>query len=165
MLTSYGWSEKLQHDFEPFAAQGLVPARVIVQQRGSWRLVAADGEIEGRISGRFANTAVEGGYPVTGDWVAAELKGGAAIIEHVLPRSTAFTRRAAGTARDMQVVAANVDTALLAASLNADLNLRRLERYLATAYESGADPVILLTKADVCEDPEPLVAEVRAIAG
>ncbi len=165
MLTSYGWSDKLQHDFEPYAAEGLVPARVTVQQRGSWRLVTADGEIEGRISGRFANTAVDGGYPVTGDWVAAELKGGAAIIEHVLPRSTAFTRRAAGTARDMQVVAANVDTALLAASLNADLNLRRLERYLATAYESGADPVILLTKADVCGDPEPLIAEVRAIAG
>jgi ribosome biogenesis GTPase len=107
---------------------------------------------------------LDGGYPVTGDWVAVERKADAAVIVHVLPRSTAFTRMAAGTAKAMQVVAANVDMALLAASLNADLNLRRLERYLATAYESGAAPVLLLTKADACEDPEPLVAQVTAIA-
>ena len=164
MLTSYGWSETLQRDFEPFAAQGLVPARVIVQQRGLYRLATSAGEIEGRISGRFAHEAADGGYPVTGDWVAAELKADAAIIAHVLPRTTAFTRLAAGTSKDRQVVAANVDTALLAASLNADLNLRRLERYLATAYESGAKPVILLTKADACEQPAPLIDEVEAVA-
>ena len=164
MLTSYGWSETLQRDFEPFAAQGLVPARVIVQQRGLYRLATSAGEIEGRISGRFAHEAADGGYPVTGDWVAAELKADAAIIAHVLPRTTAFTRLAAGTSKDRQVVAANVDTALLAVSLNADLNLRRLERYLATAYESGAKPVILLTKADACEQPAPLIDEVEAVA-
>jgi ribosome biogenesis GTPase len=105
-----------------------------------------------------------GGYPVTGDWVAVEMKDDTAVIAHILPRATAFTRRAAGTARDMQVVAANVDMALLTASLNADLNLRRLERYLATAYESGAQPVILLTKADACDDPDPLIESVQAIA-
>ena len=164
MLTSYGWSDALQHDFEPFAARGLVPARVIVQQRSHWRLAIGTGEIEGRISGRFAFDAADGGYPVTGDWVAAELKADVAVIAHVLPRATAFTRMAAGTARDRQVVAANVDTALLCASLNADLNLRRLERYLATAYDSGAAPAILLTKADACEDPAPLIADVEAIA-
>jgi ribosome biogenesis GTPase len=164
LLNSYGWSDTLHRDFNPFAARGLVPARVTVQRRGSYRLVTEDGEIEGRISGRFAFEAADGGYPVTGDWVATELKGGVAIITHVLPRATAFTRMAAGTAKDRQVVAANVDTALLAASLNADLNLRRLERYLATAYESGATPVILLTKADACEDPASLIEEVEAIA-
>jgi ribosome biogenesis GTPase / thiamine phosphate phosphatase len=164
MLESYGWSDALQHDFQPFAAQGLVPARVIVQQRNLYRLVAEAGEIEGRISGRFAHEAADGGYPVTGDWVAAELKGGAAVIAQVLPRRTAFTRMAAGTAKDRQVVAANVDVALLAASLNADLNLRRLERYLATAYESGAGPIILLTKADACAEPDELIAGVEAIA-
>jgi ribosome biogenesis GTPase len=163
-LSKYGWSETLQHDFQPFATRGLVPARVIVQQRNLYRLVTNAGEIEGRISGRFAHEAAEGGYPVTGDWVAAELKGGAAVIAHVLPRATAFTRMAAGTAKDMQVVAANVDTALLCASLNAELNLRRLERYLATAYESGAAPVFVLTKADACEDVGTLVESVREIA-
>jgi len=172
-LSKYGWSETLQHDFQSFATQGLVPARVVVQQRNLYRLVIEAGgavvEIEGRISGRFAHEAASlhkngGGYPVTGDWVAAELKGGAAIIAHVLPRTTAFTRMAAGTAKDMQVVAANVDVALLAASLNAELNLRRLERYLATAYESGARPVFLLTKADACEHVASLVESVQEIA-
>ncbi|HLZ74670.1 ribosome small subunit-dependent GTPase A [Phenylobacterium sp.] len=168
LLSSYGWSPALQHDFEPYAARGLVPARVIVQQRNLYRLVTDAGETEGRISGLFRHEAAAafdlGAYPVTGDWVAVELKGDAAVIAQVLPRATAFTRMAAGTAKDRQVVAANVDMALLAASLNADLNLRRLERYLATAYESGAAPVILLTKADACDDPEPLIAQVEAIA-
>jgi len=164
LLSSYGWSPALQHDFQPYADQGLVPARVVVQQRNLYRIITEGGEIEGRISGRFARDAEEGGYPVTGDWVAVEMKGDAAVIAHVLPRTTAFTRMAAGTAKDMQVVAANVDMALLAASLNADLNLRRLERYLATAYESGAAPVILLTKADACDDPDPLIASVEAVA-
>jgi len=164
LLSKYGRSDQLQHDFQPFADQGLVPARVIVQQRNLYRLVTDAGEIEGRISGRFAHEAREGGYPVTGDWVAVELKGDAAVIAAILPRATAFTRMAAGTAKDLQVVAANVDMALLAASLNADLNLRRLERYLATAYESGAQPVFLLTKADACEDVAALVASVQEIA-
>jgi len=164
LLSSYGWSDRLQNDFQPYADRGLVPARVIVQQRNLYRLVTAAGETGGRISGLFRHEAAHGGFPVTGDWVAVEMKGADAVIAEVLPRSTAFTRMAAGTAKERQVVAANVDTALLAASLNADLNLRRLERYLATAYESGAEPVILLTKADACEDPAPLIAEVEAIA-
>jgi ribosome biogenesis GTPase len=163
-VEAYGWSDALQANFQPYADRGLVPARVVVQQRNLYRLAADVGEVEGRISGRFAHEAADGGYPVTGDWVAVELKGDAAVIAHVLARATAFTRMAAGTAKDVQVVAANVDLALLCASLNADLNLRRLERYLATAYESGAEPVFLLTKADACEDPAPLVAEVQAIA-
>jgi ribosome biogenesis GTPase len=164
LLISYGWSDALRRDFEPFAQRGLVPARVIVQHRGLYRIVGDNGETEARISGRFAHEAAEGGYPVTGDWVAVEIKSDAAVITHILPRATAFTRMAAGTAKDVQVVAANVDMALLSASLNADLNLRRLERYLATAYQSGAQPVILLTKADACDDPEPLIESVEAIA-
>ena len=151
----------------PTRTRAWVPARVIVQQRNLYRLATAAAtrsRIEGLSPGRFAHEALEGGLPVTGDWVAVELKADVAIIVKVLPRSTAFTRMAAGTAKERQVVAANVDMALLAASLNADLNLRRLERYLATAYESGATPVILLTKADACDEPEPLITEVQAIA-
>jgi ribosome biogenesis GTPase len=164
LLSTYGWSDALQHDFSLFAAQGLVPARVTVQQRGRFRLITERGETESRISGRFAHEAAEGDYPVTGDWVAVELKADVAVIQHVLPRATVFTRKSAGPSGAVQVVAANVDVALLAASLNADLNLRRLERYLATTYESGAKPVIVLTKADACDDVAGLVAEVEAIA-
>jgi ribosome biogenesis GTPase len=164
VITHYGWSPALQRDFKPFAAQGLVPARVIVQQRGLWRLAGDFGEAEARLSGRFAYAAAEGGYPVTGDWVAAEATGGAALIQAVLPRRTAFERREAGPKGGLQVLAANVDHALIAASLNADLNLRRLERYLAMAYESGAQPLVVLTKADLCADVAEAMAQVEGVA-
>jgi ribosome biogenesis GTPase / thiamine phosphate phosphatase len=164
LLNSYGWSERLQRDFEPFAAEGLVPGRVIVQQRGLWRLATAEGETDAEVSGRLVHEAADGGLPVAGDWVAADASPGRAIVRAVLPRSTAFTRWASGPAGGVQVVAANVDVAFLTASLNADLNLRRLERYLAAAYESGAEPVIVLTKADACPEVDALVAEVEAIA-
>lgn len=162
MLTDYGWSDPLRQAFAPFHDRGLAPARVLVQHRGLYRIAGEAGEAEARVSGRFAHDAPDGGYPVTGDWVAAEVSGDLAIIHAVLPRRTAFQRRAAGPAGGLQVVAANVDVALIAASLNADLNLRRLERYLATAYESGADPVVVLTKADLCED---VAAAVQAVSG
>jgi len=164
LLIPYGWGEALQRDFEPFAARRLVPARVIVQHRGLYRIVGEAGEMEAHVSGRFAHEAEDGGYPVTGDWVAVEAAGGVALIQAVLPRRTAFVRKAAGPGGGAQVAAANVDTALLTASLNADLNPRRLERYLAAAHESGAEPVIVLTKADLCADPDPLIAEVAGIA-
>jgi ribosome biogenesis GTPase len=166
LLSTYGWGEKLQNDFEPFAAQGLKPARVLVQQRGLYRLVTDAGELDAKVTGRFVHEAAEGDFPVVGDWVAADLRleEGAAAIHAVLPRASAFVRRAAGPSGAAQVVAANVDVALLVASLNADLNARRLERYLATAHESGAQPVILLTKADKCDNVDELVAEVMAMA-
>ncbi|THD64034.1 ribosome small subunit-dependent GTPase A [Phenylobacterium sp.] len=164
MLSTYGWSDALQHDFAPHAAHGLAPARVIVQQRGRYRLATETGDVEGRLLGRFAHEAADGGYPVAGDWVAIARKGDHGMIAAVLPRRTAFTRKAAGSSQTLQVVAANVDVALLATSLNADLNLRRIERYLAMTYESGAEPVVLLTKADACADPAPLIAAVEAVA-
>jgi ribosome biogenesis GTPase len=166
LLITYGWSERLQREFEPFAAEGFAPGRIIVQHRGGWRLAMADGEHDAVAAGRLLMDAAAGGLPTVGDWVAVEAAAGASTmrIRHVLPRTTAFIRRAAGTRGEAQAVAANVDVALLVASLNADLNLRRLERYLATAYESGAQPVIVLTKADVAEDPCSLVTAVEAIA-
>jgi ribosome biogenesis GTPase len=164
MLNTYGWSERLQRDFIPFAAEGLTPGRVIVQQRGLWRLVTEAGEVDAELAGRFVHEAADGAFPVAGDWVAADLGQGAALIRAVLPRATAFSRWASGPAGGVQVVAANIDVAFLTASLNTDLNLRRLERYMAAAYESGAEPVVLLTKADACDAVAARVAEVEAIA-
>jgi ribosome biogenesis GTPase len=165
LIIQYGWSRGLQKDFEPFAAQGLVPARVIVQQRGLYRLIAEAGETEAKLSGRFHHEAGEGEHPVVGDWVAIQVEDGVALIQGLLPRRTAFLRKAAGTGNGVQVAAANVDVALLTLSLNSDLNLRRLERYLAAAYESGAAPVVVLTKADACADVAGLTAQVAAVAG
>jgi ribosome biogenesis GTPase len=167
MLEQFGWSDALQHQFSTYAAEGLIPARVVVQQRGLYDVVTEIGELSATLAGKLARNAADGAYPVTGDWVAvlARPAEGTATIQHVLERSSTFTRRASGPgAARLQVVAVNVDVALLAASMNADLNARRLERYLATAWESGADPVIVLTKADMCADAEARIAEIEAVA-
>jgi ribosome biogenesis GTPase len=166
LIDDYGWSERLRQEFAPYAARGLVPGRVVVQQRGLYELVTDDGELSAEISGHLRHEAGEGGYPAVGDWVAAAPRPAerAATIHHVLPRTTSFVRRAAGPKLGEQVVAANVDVAFLVASLNADLNARRLERYLATAWQSGAAPVIVLTKADLCEDPDEALAEIEGVA-
>ncbi len=167
MIEQFGWSDALQHQFAVHAAQGLIPARVTVQQRGHYDIATDAGELTATLAGRFTYDAEEGDYPVTGDWVAVEARPieGTATIHHVLPRATSFVRRASGPgAARAQVVAANVDVALLAASLNADLNPRRIERYLATAWESGAQPVIVLTKADTCADADGLIGEIEAVA-
>ena len=167
MIQSYGWRDALQRQFEPHAARGLIPGRVIVQQRGLYRLATEAGELAAEVSGRFAHEAGEVGFPVTGDWVACapRPREGAATIQALLPRSSLFVRRTAGPgAATGQAVAANADLALLVASLNADLSPRRLERYLATAWESGAQPLVVLTKADACTDVAAQVAEIESVA-
>ena len=165
-LNDYGWTDAFQAAFQPFIAQGLIPGRIVVQQRGGYRLLTQDGEIDARASGVLLKTAADEDRPTAGDWVAVEPRPGEtwALVHHVLPRKTAFIRKASGPRGGAQVVAANVDVAFLVASMNADLNLRRLERYLATAYESGAEPVVVLTKADLTDDPAAVVAEVESIA-
>jgi ribosome biogenesis GTPase len=167
VLERYGWNEKLRHQFTNCAEPGLVPARVIVQQRGLYVVVCEEGELTASLSGRFMQNAADGDFPVAGDWVAiaARPSEGQATIRQLLPRAGVFRRRAAGPgAPRAQVVAANVDIALLLASLNADLSARRMERYLASAWESNADPVIVLTKSDMCEDVDALKAEIEAVA-
>lgn len=166
MLTSYGWSERLQDDFAPYAAQGLVPGRIVIQQRGGYRVITEAGDIEARATGPLMKAATDIDRPTAGDWVALEARPGetTALVHAVLPRATAFIRKASGPRAGAQVVAANVDVALLVASLNANLNPRRLERYLATTHESGARPVIVLTKADLAEFLDEDVAEIEAIA-
>ena len=169
-LAPYGWSQTLQDQFQNYtashAASGLIPGRVVVQQRGLLRLITPLGELDAGLSGRLVHGAAPGELPVAGDWVAAAPHAGetGATIHHVLPRATAFIRRASGPGGGLQVVAANVDIALITVSLNADLSLRRIERYLASARESGAAPIVVLTKADACTDVGTLKAQVEAIA-
>jgi ribosome biogenesis GTPase len=167
LIQHFGWSDALQQQFAVHAAQGLIPARVIIQQRDFYEVATDYGELTAKLAGRLAYEAEEGAYPVTGDWVAVLARSGegTATIQRVLPRSSSFVRRASGPGMArQQVVAANVDVALLAASMNADLNPRRIERYLATAWESGAKPVVVLTKADMCEDADARLAQIEAVA-
>jgi ribosome biogenesis GTPase len=166
-LQDLGWTDSHTTDFEPHARAGHVPARVATQHRGGYVLFSELGELRAETAGRLAHEAVGAGdLPAVGDWVAAAARAdeGAATIHAVLPRRTSFSRKVALSASQEQVLAANVDAVFLVMSLNEDFNLRRLERYLATAWESGAQPVIVLTKTDLCPEYELRVLEVEAIA-
>jgi len=166
LIRDFGWSDALRQAFATFAAQGHEPGRIIVQQRGLYGLATDHGELTGRMSGRLAHEAESAGPPAVGDWVALAARPAerAATIHAVLPRCSAFVRKAAFTTATEQVVAANVDTALLVASMNADFNPRRLERYLATAWQSGASPIVVLTKSDLADDPQSFVDEAAGVA-
>jgi ribosome biogenesis GTPase len=166
LIQDYGWRDALQEAFAPHAAHDLSPGRITVQQRGLYLVAADAGELTAQISGRFAHAALSGEHPAVGDWVALAVRSGerAATIQAVLPRRTAFVRKAADSVATEQVVAANVDVAFLVASMNADLNARRLERYLAAAWQSGARPVVVLTKADLAADPSREIGEAERVA-
>ena len=168
-LHTYGWTDAFQQLFDALPDPGLIPARVIMQQRGSYQVMSGAGELTAQIAGKFALEALPGDYPVVGDWVAISVRAeeSAATIHHVLPRASSFKRKAArrtAAAGAEQVVAANLDIALLVQSLNGDLNPRRMERYLFVARDGGAEPVIVLTKADACDDVEAARASIEGIA-
>jgi ribosome biogenesis GTPase / thiamine phosphate phosphatase len=151
-LSAFGWTEALEATATPHRALGRDVARIVAEDRGSYQLVARRGELRGAVTGRFRFEAGDdpAAYPAVGDWVAIESgMAGETVIHAVLPRRTALVRQAAGRRTEAQVVGANLDVVFVVASLNADLNVRRLERYVAAAWESGADPVVLLTKADL----------------
>jgi len=165
-LAEYGWNAALAAAFEECAGQGLVPGRVIRQSRDRSALVTTDGEIPGEVSGKFRHNAKgPADFPAVGDWTAIRLVlGGPALIESILPRRSAFTRKAAGEAVEAQVVAANVDTVFLVSGLDGDFNLRRIERYVTTAWSSGAAPVIVLNKADLRADLPDVAGTAAAVA-
>src|SRR5262249_53921535 len=139
-------------------------ARVVEEQRGSYRLLSEDTEYLAELAGRLRHRAgARADLPAVGDWVRAVTGAsgtGRAVIHEVLPRRSSISRVAAGNPTEEQVLAANVDTAFIVTSLNLDLNPRRLERYVALARNGGVTPVILLTKADLSADPETAVTEV-----
>jgi ribosome biogenesis GTPase / thiamine phosphate phosphatase len=155
-LERYGWNPEIARTFE--AHGGLDPGRVTVQHRGGWLVVTEGGELLADIAGRLRH---EGVSPVVGDWVA--LRDGR--IEAVLPRVSAFSRKTPWTLVAEQVLVANIDVAFLVMGLDErDFSIHRLERYLTTAWESGATPVIVLNKADLAEQLETQVAETEAVA-
>ena len=139
--------------------------RITLREKGGYRIRTSMGEQNALVSGKFQFDAQSpSDYPAVGDYVMVSYADpDTAVIHQVLPRRSLFVRRAAGTSKMEQVVAANIDTVFLCMSLNNDFNLRRLERYLAATWESGAAPVVVLTKADLCEDVSSKQAEVETI--
>ena len=164
-MKQYGLSEAFVKSVYNFS--DLTVARILSQEKGIYRLVSSHGEKWGEISGRFHyDVQAKSEYPAVGDFVMVDWNksGGNAVIRHVLPRKSCFIRKAAGVKNEEQVVAANIDTVFLCMSLNKDFNLRRLERYVSIAWNSGAVPVVVLTKADLCEDLDSKLIEVSSIA-
>jgi ribosome biogenesis GTPase len=165
-LRSFGWTGDVSTAFAAHAAAGLEPARVVAEDRGSYVVQTGAGERRATVTGRYRFEAGDdpAAYPAVGDWVGVESRADGASVHVLLPRRTSVVRHAAGLRSVAQVVAANVDVVFVVASLNHDLNLRRLERYIAFAWESGAAPVVVLSKADLADDLETTVAEVESVA-
>lgn len=158
-LRRLGWTDGFVSAWPSHAAVGLVPGRMVSEERGSVQVATAAGVVSASVSGRLRH-AVEMEpatlFPAVGDWVALSDAGpGVGIVHAVLPRSSAIVRRGpVDRNQPTQVLAANVDVVFLVTSLNAEFNLRRLERYVAVGWESGALPVVVLSKADLADDVE-----------
>lgn len=166
-MKSYGLDSYVEAGFKMYEGHCVEPARIIAEYKQNYKLITRYGDLNAEVSGKFRfNAEGTGDFPAVGDWVAAELRPneGNATIHGVLPRKSKFSRKAAGNRTDEQIVAANFDYVFIVASLNYDLNLRRLERYLTTAWESGGLPVIILTKADLCSEKSELVQRIEEIA-
>ncbi len=161
-----GWTPRLQDAFSSLQDPTLEPARIAREDRDRYLVLAAGGERSAVLAGRLRHEAQAAtDLPAVGDWVAVRAApDGDAVIVAVLPRATAFVRARPGETTDAQVVAANVDTVFVVAGLDGDFNVRRLERYLAAAWDSGAAPVVILNKADVADDLDARRAEVEAVA-
>jgi ribosome biogenesis GTPase / thiamine phosphate phosphatase len=166
-ILQWGWNSYFEAVWKDAERQSAVPARVISQSRGIWRVAGDFGECLAEVAGKLRLATEEGAdWPAVGDWVPVEFhdKGSAVRIQDVLPRRGRFVRKMAGKKIAEQVVAANVDIALLVSALDGDFNPRRVERYLTQCWESGAKPVIVLNKSDVCQAPQEKMEEMERVA-
>jgi ribosome biogenesis GTPase / thiamine phosphate phosphatase len=153
-LEALGWSMRRQKEFAAYAAEGLLPGRVVGEHRSHYQVATETTELTAGTTGRLRNTAEQrSDLPGVGDFVALRLadSDGPATIELVLPRTSALVRKAAGEPRP-QLLAANIDVVFIVTALGGDFNLARMERYLALVWESGAAPVIVVNKSDLTND-------------
>lgn len=160
-LSGYGWDEGWAAAFAPHADQGLLPGRVVRVDRGRCDVITAGGVL--RADTAFVTPHDPLRVVCTGDWVAVEPGGNPRYVRSYLPRRTAFVRATSSKRSEGQVLAANVDRAIVAVSLAVELDLARIERFLALAWESGAQPLVVLTKADLVPDPVGLSYLVRDV--
>ncbi|MEC4813823.1 MAG: ribosome small subunit-dependent GTPase A [Scytonema sp. PMC 1069.18] len=162
-----GWSDFFASSFEPYRQEGFTVGRVAIEHRNTYILYTEQGELSAFVTGKLRYRASDTkDFPAVGDWVVIRLKDSEeqATIHEILPRKSKFSRKMAGQKTEEQIVAANVDTVFLVTGLDGDFNLRRIERSLILAWDSGANPVVVLNKADLCHDIEQRLAEVEAIA-
>jgi ribosome biogenesis GTPase / thiamine phosphate phosphatase len=157
-LSVYGWNAFFEDAFRAYAGEGDEVARITAEHRGGYVLATARGELKGQLSGKLRRAVAHRSapHPSVGDWVVIATsereKHGYAVMHALLSRRTTLARKVAGRAVAEQVIAANVDVVLVVCALAHEVNARSLERYLTLARESGATPVVVLTKADLCEN-------------
>ena len=164
-LTTIGATDALLVAFQPYAARGLVLGRVSVAHGDKYHIYTGQGEMTAEAIGALLYRTERSGWPAVGDWVAAQpVAPDQAMIHAVLPRRTIFSRRAAGDREQQQVLATNIDLALIVCGLDQDFNVRRIERYITLAHASGVDAAIILNKSDVCVDLAARIAEARGVA-
>jgi len=163
--------ELIDWGFGPYFQQqlpdGAIPARVAAEHRDGYVVWSTSGESLAKLSGRLNRELQDASYPGVGDWVTLReqpLEGETSVIESLLDRRTVFIRGAAGQQTREQVIAANVDIVFVVSGLDGDYNIRRIMRYLARIWASGAEPVVILNKADVCDDLDSRIAEVEAVS-
>lgn len=163
-LIPYGWDASFQEAFIPYENEGYQPGRVIAEHRQFFIVQTPTGEQTAVISGGLRYKArSRADYPAVGDWVA--LKANQSLkIDAVLPRKSKISRKGSGEHTLEQIIGCNVDTLLILSSLNQDFNLRRLERYLVLAKNSGAEPVMVMNKSDLCNKPELILKQLETIA-
>jgi ribosome biogenesis GTPase len=161
-MKNYGLSDRFINESKLYSFS---LGRIISQDKGLYRAVTENGEFKAQISGKLRYNAVNiSDYPAIGDFVMLDENDGNSVIHHILTRKSAFIRKAAGTSNNDQVVAANVDTVFICMSLNKDFNLRRLERYISIGWDSGAVPVVVLTKSDLCGNIDDIMNDLDEVA-
>jgi ribosome biogenesis GTPase / thiamine phosphate phosphatase len=165
-LADLGWTDELEAAFTTYAERGFEPARVVAEHRGGYYVRGERGDVLASVRTRWRDEhELFGEMPAVGDWVAVvDAPGGRGAIEAVLPRRTKVSRKTPWLKAVEHVLVANVDTVFLVSGLDGDFNVRRLERYLVAAWESGAEPVVVLTKLDLCADPLERLLEAEAVA-
>ncbi len=165
-LKNYGLSERFEQEATMY--EGLFLARVTEQHRELYKAISELGEIDASVSGKLAyNADGQSAFPAVGDWVMIDRLDGStgnAIIHQILRRKSILARQSAGTENAGQVIATNIDTIFICMSLNADFNIRRIERYLTIAWDSMATPVIVLTKSDLCDDLPQKLREIASVS-
>lgn len=162
-LRAVGFSSYFEKQYTSLDNASLIPARIAIEHKDRYVIYTADGEYSAELSGKLRFSSED--RPSVGDWVAVQLDRDLAIVHHIFNRKTKFSRIAPGTTSDEQIIAANIDTVFIVVGLDQNFNLRRTERFLVLTRESGADPVIVLNKADLAEQPEEMIEQIASIAG
>lgn len=165
-MKKLGWNEEVAKQAIPYISKGMMIGRIASGYKDRYRIFTEHGQFIGQISGkqRF-NARSSDDFPVVGDWVAiSHHNHNEAVIHAILPRKSKFSRKSAGKVTREQIIAANIDIVFLVNALNQDFNLRRMERYLTLVWESGANPIIILSKADLCTDIQEKLSQVESVS-